>query len=110
MSGSWLDVEGHHTYHCAVPFGKLGGDIQIQLALALNANGKEEECISLFKSLKETHPVPAIRKQADNLCFIMEAPKLELGEDEKVQVPLLNLDSNRCEALSMVYVTSSSKD
>lgn len=82
-----LDVAGMNT--------KLGGDIQIQLALAMAANKKEEECCSLFKHLEETHPVRAIQKQAANLRFIMEAPKLEIGEDEKVKVPLMDLDSNK---------------
>lgn len=80
----------------AGPFSKLGGDIQIQLALAMNANGKEQECIDLFKHLEDTHPVSTIARQAANLRFIMEAPKLELGEDEKVSVPVLDLDSNKC--------------
>lgn len=77
------------------PFSKLGGDIQIQLALAMNANSKEQECIDLFKNLEETHPVSAIARQAANLRFIMEAPKLEVGEDEKVSVPVLDLDANK---------------
>eukprot|EP00892_Ulva_mutabilis_P003141 jgi/Ulvmu1/12828/UM098_0009.1 len=77
------------------PFSKLGGDIQIQLALAMNANGKEQECIDLFRHLEETHPISAIARQAANLRFIMEAPKLEVGEDEKVSVPVLDLDSNK---------------
>lgn len=77
------------------PYSKLGGDIQIQLALAMNANGKEQECIDLFQHLEDTHPVSAIARQAANLRFIMEAPKLELGEDEKVSVPVLDLDSNK---------------
>lgn len=62
----------------------------------MNANGKEEGCIDLFRHLEETHPVSAIAKQAANLRFIMEAPKLEVGEDEKVSVPVLDLDSNKC--------------
>jgi hypothetical protein len=65
------------------------------LALAMAANRKEEECIALFKQLEETHPVRAVQRQAENLRFIMEAPKLEIGEDEKVKVPLMNLDSNK---------------
>lgn len=63
------------------------------------ANQKDEECVSLFKHLEETHPVRAIQKQAANLRFIMEAPRLEIGEDEKVQVPVLDLDSNKYETL-----------
>lgn len=74
----------------------MGGEIQIRLALALSANGKEDECIALFKELEQSHPLHSIRKQAENLRFIMEAPKLEIGEDEKVQVPSLSsLDPNR---------------
>lgn len=80
----------------AGPFSKLGGDIQIQLALAMNANGKEQECIDLFRHLEETHPITAVARQAANLRFIMEAPKLEVGEDEKVSVPVLDLDTNKC--------------
>lgn len=62
----------------------------------MNANGKEQECIDMFRHLEETHPISSIAKQAANLRFIMEAPKLELGEDEKVSVPVLDLDSNKC--------------
>lgn len=82
---------------------KLGGDIQIQLALAMQANRKEEECISMFRHLEETHPVRAIQRQAANLRFIMEAPKLEIGDDEKVQVPVLDLDSNKCEPILLCH-------
>lgn len=81
----------------AGPFSRLGGDIQIQLALAMNANGNEADCIALFKYLEQTHPIRSIRKQAKHLCFIMEAPKLAVPDDEKIQVPQLNhLDANRC--------------
>lgn len=62
----------------------------------MNANCKEQGCIDLLRHLEETHPVSAIAKQAANLRFIMEAPKLEVGEDEKVSVPVLDLDSNKC--------------
>lgn len=60
------------------------------------ANKKEDECIAMFKHLEETHPVRAVQRQAENLRFIMEAPKLEIGEDEKVKVPLMNLDRSKC--------------
>ena len=77
---------------------RLGGDISIQLALAMNANGKEEQCVALFKDLEEEHPVKQIRKQAENLRFIMEAPKLPVNPEEKIQMPGLDgIDSNRCE-------------
>lgn len=68
--------------------------MQVWLALAYSANGKEAECVALFKALEKTHPLAAIRKQAAHLCFIMEAPKLELSADERVAIPVLDLDPN----------------
>lgn len=31
-----------------------------------------------------------MRKQAENLRYIMEAPRLEISPEERVQIPLLN--------------------
>jgi hypothetical protein len=31
-----------------------------------------------------------MKKQAENLRYIMEAPKLEISPDERVTIPLLN--------------------
>ncbi|KAK9814759.1 hypothetical protein WJX72_011033 [[Myrmecia] bisecta] len=76
-----LDDEG--------PFSQLGGEIQLWLALAYQAVGREEDCISLYKVLEKTHPVRAIQKQAADLRYIMEAPKLPLRPDEKVNIPVL---------------------
>lgn len=70
-------------------FSVLGGEMQLWLALGYQACGKEEQCISVYKNLEKNHPVPMIRRQAADLRYIMEAPKLELGEDEKVQIPVL---------------------
>ena len=36
-----------------------------------------------------------IKKQAENMRYILEAPKLELSEEEHVQIPLLQSDSWR---------------
>jgi len=43
-----------------------------------------------YKWIEANHPLPRMRKQAENLRYIMEAPKLELSPDERVQIPLLN--------------------
>lgn len=72
------------------PFSQLGGDIQMWLALAYQACGREEECISTYKTLEDTHPVPRVRRQAANLRYIIEAPKLLVNPDERVQIPMLN--------------------
>jgi tetratricopeptide (TPR) repeat protein len=71
------------------PFTQLGGEIQMWLALAYQACGREEDCIEMYKTIEKSHPLPAIRRQAADLRYIMEAPKLQLGEDEKVQIPVL---------------------
>lgn len=80
----------------AGPFSQLGGEVQMWLALAYQACGREEDCIAMYKTVEKTHPVPAIRRKAAGLRYIMEAPKLELGADEKVSIPVLtDLDPNR---------------
>lgn len=60
----------------------------------MQALGKEEECLDLYKDLKENHPNSKIRKRAADLLFIMEAPKLRVREDERVKMPVLNLERN----------------
>lgn len=83
-----LDEEG--------PFTILGGEIQLWLALAYQAEGREQDCIDTYKRVEATHPNPKIRKQAGELRFIMEAPKLQVNPDERVQLPVLtNLEINR---------------
>ncbi|CAG9465607.1 unnamed protein product [Pedinophyceae sp. YPF-701] len=71
------------------PFNRRGGDIQLWLALAYQACGREADCIQVYKTLEDTHPIRAIKKQAAELRFIMEAPKLQLGEDERVKIPVI---------------------
>ena len=47
----------------------------------------------MYKTVEQTHPVNAIKKQAAELRFIMEAPKLQLRPEERISLPLLdNLD------------------
>jgi tetratricopeptide (TPR) repeat protein len=78
------------------PFTLLGGEMQLWLALAYQACGRDEDCIATYKAIENSHPAPRIRKQAYELRYIMEAPKLELSPDEKVQIPVLtDLEANR---------------
>ncbi|KAL4857510.1 hypothetical protein ACK3TF_002372 [Chlorella vulgaris] len=78
------------------PFTQLGGEVQLWLALAYQACGREEDCLSVYRNLEKTHPVPAIRRQANGLRYIMEAPKLEISADERVQIPVLtDLEANK---------------
>eukprot|EP00884_Botryococcus_braunii_P009122 jgi/Botrbrau1/18210/Bobra.53_1s0069.1 len=90
-----LDNEG--------PFSQLGGEIQLWLALAYQATGKEQECIDLYKTLENTHPNPAIKRQAANLRFILEAPRLKLRPDERVSVPVLKPEESASRAAKKTY-------
>ena len=45
---------------------------------ALQACGREEACLETYRTLEKTHPLPAIRRQAADLRYIMEAPKLQV--------------------------------
>lgn len=59
----------------------------------MQACGREQDCIQVYKTVEQTHPVTAIKKQAAELRFIMEAPKLQLRPEERISLPLLdNLD------------------
>eukprot|EP00747_Dinoflagellata_sp_TGD_P169441 gnl/TRDRNA2_/TRDRNA2_198421_c0_seq1.p1 gnl/TRDRNA2_/TRDRNA2_198421_c0~~gnl/TRDRNA2_/TRDRNA2_198421_c0_seq1.p1 ORF type:complete len:296 (-),score=54.72 gnl/TRDRNA2_/TRDRNA2_198421_c0_seq1:232-1119(-) len=71
-------------------FSQLGGDLQMYMALTLDALGKHDAAIDLYQELEETHPVRKIRRQAKNLRFILEAPELEKSEDEKVQISVFD--------------------
>lgn len=67
----------------------LGGEVQIWLAMAYEANNKHIECIALYKALEKTHPSRAVRKQAKDLRYILEAPKLKISKEEMVSIPLI---------------------
>lgn len=59
------------------------------------ACGRSEDCIELYKYLEVAHPSRRLQKQAYELRYIMEAPKLELSPDERVSIPLIESDSWR---------------
>ena len=67
----------------------LGGRIQIYLALSLDAYGQRDKALDIYAYLESVHPEKSIRKQAEELRFILEAPRMEIGENERVDVPLL---------------------
>eukprot|EP00894_Picocystis_sp_ML_P005025 jgi/Pico_ML_1/55542/g1214.t1 len=75
------------------PNSMVGGEIQLWLALSYDALGRYEDCLSMYKSLEKEHPSKDIKKQASELRFILEAPKLEIGEDERVKIPVMD-DAN----------------
>ncbi|EEE59304.1 hypothetical protein OsJ_11357 [Oryza sativa Japonica Group] len=69
------------------PSSLLGGEIQIWLAMAYEANRRHKDCIALYKELESTHPMISIRRQAAELRYISEAPKLKISNDEVVTIP-----------------------
>ncbi|KAG0571748.1 hypothetical protein KC19_VG038900 [Ceratodon purpureus] len=73
----------------------LGGEIQVWLAMAYDAVGRHADCIALYKRLEGTHPNNNLRKQAADLRYIAEAPKLKISRDEMVKVPLIEKDYDR---------------
>lgn len=61
----------------------------LSLSWRMQACGQEAECISTYKLIEDSHPSPKVRKQAADLRYIMEAPKLKLRPEERVNLPLL---------------------
>ena len=57
--------------------------------LTPQACGQSKDCIDVYKMLENTHPMPAVRRQAADLRYILEAPKLQLNPDEYVKIPIL---------------------
>ncbi|KAL5997404.1 hypothetical protein ACLOJK_008334 [Asimina triloba] len=67
----------------------FGGEIQIWLAMAYEANNRHKDCIALYQELENKHPSVSIRRQAANLRYILQAPKLKISEDEMVRIPMI---------------------
>ncbi|MCL7045250.1 hypothetical protein MKW94_026810 [Papaver nudicaule] len=67
----------------------FGGEIQIWLAMAYEANNRHADCIALYKQLERKHPSVSIRRQAKELRYILQAPKLKISKDEMVTIPLI---------------------
>ncbi|CAN1152231.1 hypothetical protein LINPERPRIM_LOCUS28801 [Linum perenne] len=67
----------------------FGGEIQIWLAMAYDANNRRADCLTLYRQLEETHPSLGIRRQAAELRYISQAPKLKISREEMVTIPLI---------------------
>jgi len=68
------------------------GECEAWKAMAFERLAERENARAIYERLKDTHPRKAIRKYADQLLRIMQAPKLALREDEKVKVPTSRLE------------------
>ncbi|KAK8919431.1 hypothetical protein KSP39_PZI022141 [Platanthera zijinensis] len=69
--------------------------IQIWLAMAYEANNRHRDCIVLYQQLEKKHPYPNIRRQAAELKYILQAPKLKISKDEMVTIPLIGSSYDR---------------
>ncbi|KAJ9554464.1 hypothetical protein OSB04_018509 [Centaurea solstitialis] len=67
----------------------FGGEIQIWLAMAYEANNRHKDCIDLYQKLEKSHPSVSIRRQAKDLRYILQAPKLKISQEEMVTIPLI---------------------
>ncbi|KAI3730874.1 hypothetical protein L1987_62053 [Smallanthus sonchifolius] len=67
----------------------FGGEIQIWLAMAYEANNRHKDCIDLYRKLETSHPSVSIRRQAKDLRYILQAPKLKISQEEMVTIPLI---------------------
>ncbi|KAM7269536.1 hypothetical protein ACFE04_025033 [Oxalis oulophora] len=67
----------------------FGGEIQIWLAMAYEADNRHADCINLYKQLESKHPSISIRRQASELRYILQAPKLKITREEMVTIPLI---------------------
>jgi hypothetical protein len=75
--------------------GSVVVQIQIWLAMAYDANNRHGDCIALYKRLENGHPNKQIRRQAADLRYIAEAPKLKISKEEMVSIPIIERDYDR---------------
>ncbi|MEB3359631.1 MAG: hypothetical protein VKK04_23095 [Synechococcales bacterium] len=68
---------------------RLGGEAQIWLVTAYQANGQVKEAIALCQQLTR-HPDPETAKQGRRLLYILEAPRLQTRADWLTQIPDLS--------------------
>ena len=50
----------------------------------------------MYHRMEANHPSPKMRRQAEHLRFILEAPKLQRSPDEKVKIPILKDVERKC--------------
>ena len=67
---------------------RKGGQYAIYLAQALQAVGRKKEAVGLLKRC-EAHPDQDVRKIADSVLYIMQAPELKLDADQFMRIDSL---------------------
>lgn len=65
---------------------RFGGEVQIWLATAYEASGRNDDAIALCEQLKR-HPHQEVNKQARRLQYIWQAPKLQRPQEWMTEIP-----------------------
>lgn len=63
--------------------------------MAYEAKNRHKDCIELYRQLEKTHPIGSIRRQAKELRYILQAPKLKISQEEMVTIPLIGSSYDR---------------
>jgi len=63
--------------------------------MAYEANDRHSDCIALYQQLERNHPSVSIRRQAAELRYIMQAPKIKITQEEMVTIPLIGSSYDR---------------
>lgn len=63
--------------------------------MAYEANNRHADCIALYQQLEKRHPSVSIRRQAADLRYILQAPKLKISQEEMVTIPLIGSSYDR---------------
>lgn len=63
--------------------------------MAYEANNRHADCIALYQQLEKKHPSVSIRRQAAELRYILQAPKLKISQEEMVTIPLIGSSYDR---------------
>lgn len=89
QAGRYRDAVGLFTKATAASPGGLtsrtGGQYGIWLAQALQAAGRKKEATQLLKRC-EAHPDGDVRKIADNVLYIFQAPELKLSDEMFIKI------------------------
>lgn len=88
---------------------RLGGEVQIWLVNAYQANGQQQEAIALCKRVSR-HPDYNTAKQGKRLLYILEAPKLKSRPEWMTTIPDLGaLDGAEGSSLVQKYAANRPK-
>ncbi len=68
------------------PNSRLGGEVEIWLVTAYEADGRTDDAIALCERLKR-HPHFETSKQARRMFYILKAPKLKRPSEWMIQIP-----------------------